>query len=387
MAYSPERLRVGIFSNAYRPLISGVVNSIDLIRKGLREQGHVPFVYAPRVGGYRDTGAGVFRFPSLEFSSQVQYPVAIPFWPSMHRRISRSRLQVLHTHHPFLLGDYALYWSRRRGIPLVYTFHTQYEQYSHYLRMPQKPLKALARWAVGRFARRCDLIIAPSPSIRDLLQEYGIQTWTETLENAIELSPFRQATRCRRELGWPEDAVIGLYAGRLGKEKNLEFLVRALPERPDAYLAIVGDGPVLEELMELARELGVSGRVIFTGAIDYACMPRYFAAADFFTISSTTEVKPLVVLEALASGLPVVAVAACGTQDTLRHEHDGLLTELDLEQFRGAWTRLLDEPELRRGLSSQARRTAAGYSIDGYIERLVELYREARRRKRRSLIH
>jgi glycosyltransferase involved in cell wall biosynthesis len=378
-------LRVGLFSNAYRPLISGVVNSIDLTRKELLRQGHVPFIYAPAVGGYRDEHAGVFRFPSLQVTPNVQYPLPVPCWPPAQCHIARSHLQVIHTHHPFLLGDLAWLWARRLGLPLVYTFHTQYEQYAHYVPLPQRPVRALTRWAVSQFARRCDLLIAPSPSIGELLHNYGIRTWTETLPNAIDLGRFQRAHRQRRQLGWPEDAHIGLYAGRIGKEKNLDFLLEAFAplarSHSRACCAVVGDGPQREHLTALAHQLGIQDQVLFAGRVDYAAMPTYYAAADFFCMSSTTEVKPLVVLEALASGLPVLAVAACGTQDTLTHQHDGVLTPHDLEAFRAGWQQML-EPALRTRLAEQARQTAGAYSIESYTRRLVDLYREALQRSR-----
>ncbi len=380
---SPEALRVGLFSNIYRPIISGVVNSIDLLRKELLNQGHCPFVFAPRVPGYRDAHSGVWRFPSVGLSRRVNYPLAVPCWPPTHYAISQSRLQVVHTHHPFWLGEVGWMWARIRKIPLVYTFHTQYEQYCHYLKLPQAPLRAATRWAVQSFARRCNLIIAPSPAIREVMHDLGIKTWTETLPNAIDLERFqgrRDRRALRQQLGWPQEAPIAIYAGRLGREKNLPFLLQAFTRVPGACLAIVGDGPDLPALRQQAHELGVQERILFTGGASYPEMPDYYAAADFFCISSTTEVKPLVVLEALASRLPVVAVSACGTADTVSHGQDGLLTSERLDDFALACSRLCDDRKLRLDMSEEAGRSAQSYSIERYTNRLVELYREAARR-------
>ena len=373
-------LRVGLFSNIYRPILSGVVNSIDLLRKELLNQGHCPFVFAPQVPGYREAHSGVWRFPSFPLSRKVNYPVAVPFWPPTHYAISQSRLSVLHTHHPFWLGEVAWMWSRLQRIPLVYTFHTQYEQYCHYIKLPQRPLRALTRWAVKGFSQRCDLIIAPSPAIREVMREYGITTWTETLPNAIDLErfqPSRDRQQLRQKLGWPLHAPIAIYAGRLGREKNLPFLLQAFAQVEGAHLALVGDGTELPRLRQLAQELAMEDRVIFVGAAAYPDMPDYYAAADFFCMASTTEVKPLVVLEALASQLPVVAVSACGTADTVSHNQDGLLTSERLEDFAAACSSLCHDRALRQRLAQQAGRTAKEYSIENYTLRLVELYREA----------
>jgi 1,2-diacylglycerol 3-alpha-glucosyltransferase len=369
--------RVGIFTNAYQPLISGVVNSIELTRKELLRQGWSPWIFAPQVAGYRDRHAGVARYPSLEVTRQVQYPLALPYWPRWQQRLARLKPQILHVHHPFLLGETAYFWARRQGVPLVYTFHTQYEQYCHYVPwLPQRPLKALVRWAVGHYARRCDLIIAPSSGIEQLLRDYGIRVRTEVVPNAIDLAAFTNQVSCRSQLGWPPGVPMALYAGRLGKEKNLVFLLRCLAQVPEAHLAIVGDGPERGSLQELGHHLGLTSRLHFCGRVNYRDMPRYYASADFFAMSSTTEVKPLVVLEALAAGLPVLAVAACGTADTLSHEQDGLLVPERSPDFCAAWERLAYDPHLRERLSQGARRTAAQYSITQYTARLIELYQE-----------
>lgn len=389
MAPSPEGLRIGLFSNAYRPLISGVVNSIDLIRKELLQQGHTPWIYAPKVKGYRDQHAGVVRFPSIELTREVQFPLPLPCWPPIHRAIAKSRLQVVHTHHPVLLGDYAWYWARRLKIPLVYTFHTQYEQYVHYAKLPQAPLRALTRWWVGQFARRCDLLIAPSPAIRELLQQYGIGTWTVTLPNAIDLQPFqsgRPRATLRQKLGWPQEAPIALYAGRLGKEKNLEFMLHAFQsvalQNPQALCVIVGDGPERQNLQRLAQHLQITQQVIFPGRVPYSEMANYFRAASFFCISSVTEVKPLVVLEALAAGLPVLAVAACGTQDTLTDGVDGILIPHQESLFADRWCELVANPQRVAAMAERAQETAQGYSIQEYTRQLAQLYAEAIRRIR-----
>lgn len=373
-------MRIGIFSNAYRPLVSGVVNSIDATRRELLRQGHRAFVYAPRVRGYHDQHAGVYRFPSVDVTRRVQFPLPIPWSPAIAHQIKHARLEVLHTHHPALLGDYAWFWARRLGLPLVYTFHTQYEQYVHYVRwLPQMLLRAGCRWGVRQFTGRCDLVIAPSPAIRDLLDDYRIRTWTETLPNAIDLSRFgarRDKLAARRAMGWPEQGPIALYAGRIGKEKNLDFLLDAWSQVAEGHLVIVGDGAELDRL----RSTEVP-RVIFQGRTDYAQMPVCYAAADLFCMSSLTEVKPLVVLEALAAGLPVVAVHACGTSDTLTHDRDGLLIDLNRDQFASALHRVLEDDGERSRLSQGARRTAASYGMDAYVSRLLELYEEARRRR------
>lgn len=376
-------MRVGIFTNAYRPLVSGVVNSIDLIRKGLLRRGHKVFLFAPEYRGYREEHSGVWRFRSLSLTRRVDFPLPIPFSTRIFRLIPRLRLDVIHTHHPFLLGNVGVYFARKLGLPVVYTFHTQLEQYAHYVPLHQDFVRFMARNSVADYMRKVDRVICPSPSVRALLDEYGVERPVHVLENAVDTSAFRNAEgeALRRRLGIAPGRVVCLYAGRLGREKNLAFLLRAFSavhrKDPRAMLMLVGDGPERESLQALARELGLAEQVLFAGRIDYRRIPQYYAAADLFVMTSVTEVKPLAILEAMASGLPVVAVAASGSQDTVTHGRDGLLSSCCEEEYARVLSRAVGDEALRRRLGARAPATAQRYSIDAYIDRLLEIYRAA----------
>lgn len=317
-------------------------------------------------------------------SNQVEFPIPIPYSARLFRLLRKLDLDVIHSHHPLLLGDVAAHFARKKGIPLVYTFHTQLEEYSHYIPLNQEMVKGMARSRMSHYAQKCDLVLAPSPSIRSLLDSYGITTRVETVPNAIDTSRFANPSVVRgwrQQLEIPTDAVVSLSVGRLGQEKNLDFLLQCFStlckRQGERYLVLVGDGTERARLEALARELGVHQRVRFTGAIPYCEMPSIYAACDLFTICSTTEVKPLVVLEALASGLPSLAISACGTVDTLHHGRDGwLCSSGDPEAFVEGWERLTDDRELRLSLGRQARLTSQRYSLEFYLDRLTGLYQE-----------
>lgn len=376
-------MRVGLFSNAYHPLINGVVNSLEGIRRGLLESGHQVHLFAPKVRGYDDDQPNVYRFASLEMSRRVSYPIPIPYSGKLFKMIRSLELDIIHAHHPILLGDVAASFAQQKQVPLVYTFHTQLEQYSHYIPLNQHVVKGMARSRLARYLNKCQLVIAPSDGVRGLLDSYGVKSRVVTLCNAIDIERFAVSQSppqsWRRSQGISEQAVVSLSVGRLGQEKNLDFLLKSFAQLSTScehVLVLVGDGSERESLQQLARDLEVADRVKFTGAIPYADMPTVYAACDLFTICSTTEVKPLVVLEALASGLPVLAVAACGTADTLHHRIDGWLSPAQHAPYIEGWNTLIETPELRSELSLGARQTASAYSFDGYLRRLLGLYEE-----------
>jgi glycosyltransferase involved in cell wall biosynthesis len=389
-------LRVGLFSNAYHPLISGVVNSLEGIRTGLLQAEHQVYLFAPKVRGYRDEQPGVFRFASLEMTKRVSYPIPIPYSGRLFKMIRKLDLDIIHAHHPILLGEVAASFAHQKRVPLVYTFHTQLEHYSHYIPLNQHVVKGMARSRLTRYLSKCDLVIAPSDGIRGLLDSYGFKGRVATLPNAIDTARFTATVSgqdWRLALGISRQATVSLSVGRLGREKNLDFLLTSfakLPQssgQPEHMLVLVGEGTEKPRLAKLAADLGIAQRVRFTGAVPYADMPAVYAACDLFVICSTTEVKPLVVLEALASGLPVLAVAACGTSDTLHHGFDGWLSPPHAEAYCEGWLALVEGAAFRQMLGAGGRQTAKAYSFDSYLRRLCELYREsiAEYRRRPSL--
>ena len=375
-------MRVALFTNAYLPIVSGVVNSVYLIREGLLRTGNTPFVFAPKVAGYKEEHSGVWRFPSVNLTRKVNFPIAIPYSNRLFSLIANMGLNVIHTHHPFLLGEVGARFAKVLGIPLVYTFHTQLEKYAHYVPLPQELVCKAAREAVAKYTSHCDCVICPSPSIRSLLDEYKGTCRVEVLQNAIDVRSFERADggALRQELGLTPENILCIFTGRMGLEKNLSFMLRAfqkVQERlPQARLMLLGDGPLLEDLQEEARQLGIAPYVFFPGRVSYQQIPCYYKAADLFVMTSTTEVKPLAVLEGMSASLPVIAVDACGTGDTVTDGKDGLLCPCEEEAFVKILERAIGDNELRQKMSQAAHTTACQYSIENYTTKLLQLYRE-----------
>jgi 1,2-diacylglycerol 3-alpha-glucosyltransferase len=414
-----DGLTVGLFSNAYHPLISGVVNSVELIQQQLIRQGHHPHLFVPDShpvsagaaflncfqahfqGGEDETLSShsienwdqdLHPFPSFNVLRDVTFPVTIPYSREAFSSLATQGFQIFHTHHPVWLGDVAWFWAKRLGIPLLFTFHTQYDQYLHYVPLPAAFLKKAVRMAVLSFTRRCQLLIAPSDMIADYLTEIGVKARVVTLRNAIDLSRFspdniapEQLEQKRAELGLRPEHRVALYAGRLGQEKNLEFLLNSFAQAiqqsgkvgKDQRLLIAGTGPDLENLKQLAYSLAIDSQVQFLGRVDYAEMPAIYACSNYFAMSSVTEVKPLVVLEALAAGLPVLAISACGTADTIKNDRDGWLCSHSQEEHAQKFMTVFHSSHAQlESMSYAARATSCQYSIVRYVERLTDIYRD-----------
>lgn len=378
-----KRWHIAHFSNAYYPVISGVVRSVSAFRQALTEQGHNVFIFAQHAHDYEDEEPFIFRYPAIELPMANQFPVAIPISRFIDRLLPILKLAVIHSHHPFLLGQTAARKAAELDVPLVFTFHTRYREYSHYVSLNQKFVKeAIERW-LGDYMEQCHHVIVPSDSIRRLLAEtYGVEKQVTALPTGIDLAPYQAADgkALRREKGWRDEIVL-VSVGRLAKEKNWRTLIAATAEAgqsfPAIHLVIIGDGDERESLEKYCRELGIAERVTFTGLIPFEQVPAYLKAADLFVFASVTETQGLVTMEALAAGLPVVAVDATGTSDVVDHEQEALLTSNDSQALAEAIRRILQDDDLRRRLQAAGQERIKSFDIQNQAQRLVEVYRQA----------
>jgi len=373
-------MRILIFSNAYRPSISGVVTSIVLFRRGLIDAGHDVYIIAPEYADYEDKEPCVFRFPALDLPDQLDISLVIPFKTTMAPTVRGIRPALIHSQHPFVMGGLAAAFAHDMNLPLVFTFHTRYNVYAQrYVPIAPELAGMMTDEIVKRYLEKCAHIVAPTPSIRDLiLREYGTDVPISVVPTPVDLHQYHNLDpqRVRAALGL-EEAELLLYVGRLSNEKNLDFLLRAFTriatERPQARLLLVGKGPRKRSLQRLARKLGLGERAIFTGPIPHSEVPHYAAAADLFVFSSLADTQGLVLIEAMAAGTPVVAAEAPGPVDVLAGG-GGLLVPIREDAFAGAVLKLLTDDPRRRAMGEQAMQAARRYSIPAAAARLAAVY-------------
>jgi 1,2-diacylglycerol 3-alpha-glucosyltransferase len=376
-------MKIVFFTNAYLPMISGVVTTINLFRRGLIAKGHEVFIFAPNYKGWKDQEDKVYRSPAVNLSRKIYYPLPLPYSPGLTALLRRIQPEIIHCHHPFLLGNAGLVQAKKLHIPVVFTYHTQYEQYAHYFPFPGRLVRWVTRFFVKNFIRRIDLLVTPADSVKELIQEYGLAKEIEILPNPVEISfnqkADRMAMRKRYSIG---DCFLLLSVGRLGHEKNLDLILKSFSilhreSKADLRLMLVGAGPAEESLRQYARELGIDQQVIFTGLVKQEDLPGIYQAADLFLMASTTETFGIVIIEAMAAGLPVIAVEAKGSKDIIISGHNGILTAEDPQAFSAAIKSLHSNENRRLAMSQAARESAVRYSVENLTDELVSLYEEA----------
>ncbi len=286
---------------------------------------------------------------------------------------------VIHSHHPILMGDMASVFAEKLDIPLVFTFHTRYEKYiQEYISIAPELSGKLAETLVRRYLEKCDHVIAPTKSIRDYIETFHLDVPVTIIPTPIDLIQFQdlQPERIRNELAL-EDANILMYLGRLSPEKNLGFLLNAFAKiwrvEKNTRLAIVGEGLEGEHLKDQVLSLGIQPAVIFTGPVPYEEVPHFMAAADLFVFPSMTETQGLVLIEAMAAGTPVIAVDTPVNAEVL-DGGGGVIVDQDEDAFVSAVLSTLSNPSGREIMGAQALAAAEKYQISTAVDQLLGVY-------------
>lgn len=379
-------MRIGIFTETYKPIINGVVNSILGFKKGLEDLGHEVFVFCPTYRDYRDDpkDKNIVHIPSIPLPGKSGYHFVFPANDKV-KEIAKT-MDIIHVQHPFIMGDRAADLAKKFNLPIAFTNHTQYEQYSHYIPISKEIVQRSIEWYIKGFSKRVDLIIAPAPGITGILKRYGVKTPIEIVPNGIDIKRFEkrvsesEINKLRVKYRIKKDDKVLVCTGRIAEEKNLTFLLNSFKilsnSNPRLKLLLVGGGMQIEYFQNLIKELGLAGKAMITDFVSYQEMPKYLALADLYVTASKSEVHPLTVLEGMAAGLPMIIVKAPGTGDIVTDGLDGLVAKDDQKDFTDKIDYLLNDRKLYKKLSAGAKKTAEKYSIASTTKRLLEVYQE-----------
>ena len=360
-------MKIAFFSNSYLPYLSGITLSIKILKEELEALGHTIFVVGPKYPGQAQAEPHVLRLPSLP-ATYPRYRFVFPYSYKIFNRLKKEKIDLIHCHQPFGVGLTALLLARRMGIPFVYTFHTLFSRYVHHAPfIPQRLAKQAVASYLTFFCRQADTVIVPSEMVRRLMVIRKIKKPLAVIPTGLTLGAIKekkglgnQKTEIRKRHQIPPQARLLLYAGRLSEEKNIPFLLSAFAairtQEKEAYFILVGGGPKEKEYRQLARSL--DPHILFAGQRKHAEVLDYYLAADVFLYASTTETQGLVITEAKACGLPVVAVFGGGISDVIEDGIDGYLVFQNQERFVEHVLRLLRNPDLRKEMSIKAEEDA-----------------------------
>jgi len=386
-------MNILILTNSFTPHVGGVARSVQAFAAEYRKRGHRVMIVSPEFPEMPMDEVDVVRIPAIQKFNASDFSVALPIHPQLSDTVDAFRADIVHAQHPFLLGFTALRLARHRGLPLVFTHHTLYEQYTHYVPGDSPALKRFAIELATRYANLCDQVFAPSESIRELLQERGVTSPISVVPTGVRLEHFARGDDAgfRRKLGIPEEAWVIGHLGRLAPEKNLEFLARSVADvirhNQRAHFLVVGSGPSEAAIREAFSRSGLDAQLHLTGILEQQELVGALHAMDLFAFASTSETQGMVLTEAMAAGLPVVALDAPGVREVVKDGYNGrLLPEATPAAFSGALQWVADlPPEQRRALQQAALDTAEVFSMPRSVEKALASFEALRIRSSAEL--
>lgn len=398
-------MKIAMMTNNYKPFIGGVPISVERLAKGLGRLGHQVTIFAPDFPGAEDI-ENVVRYRTCYRKPEKGIMVGTCLDKRIRQTFKENRFDVIHVHHPVLAGSAALMLGEKYSIPVVYTYHTRYEEYLHHL-IPLRGAggqtgilsrcmkELLVPEYMTWFMNRCDLVFSPTAMMKEHLMNQGVQTDIALLPTGLDRESFVRDGRhilkirseCKNGRPW-----LFATTARLEKEKNLSFLLRgaaALKKRigPCFRVMVIGKGSEAEALKRQAAELGIEEEIVFIGAVPNKEIGSYLHAADAFLFASKSETQGIVLLEAMAAGCPVVAVKASGVVDVVRDGENGFMTEESEADWSAAVSRLTGEPGLISRLSGGAKDTASLYRGEEIAARAAYQYQRLIEKREEAFIY
>lgn len=395
-------MHIGFFTDSYLPRLDGIAISVETFRKNLEDLGHKVYVFCPeRPGPFQPPSPRIYRFKSLPALLYDEYRNTFPFTPKNIKTIEKLQLDIVHIHTPLQIGILGHYIAHKFKIPLVTTCHSDPGLFQEYgwlknvisivagitLLMPQQNnhrklinptnFNSVLKSYLNQYA----LIIAPSDKIKKSLIRLGVKARTEIIATSFDTSLIPKASKRfsqRQKLGLSSHVVF-ISTSRHVKEKRLDFILNAFAitarNHPEYFLLLIGDGPKNTELRNLTKNLGINQQVKFLGKLERGDLIACLQAADILVSASLRETQGLVINEAAAVGLPVIALES-DINPILQDNKTGLIPSNNIKDYAAAMQQLASNPDMRRQFGVLAKKLAEKYTPINQAKRLEKLYLE-----------
>ena len=400
-------MRIGLFTDTYPPFINGVSTSVSMLRDALEKKGHTVYVITVSKNVLKtevDEENRIIKVPGIpvgiyDYRLSRIYPI------TMINTMRNWKLDVVHSHTEFGIGIFARLFAKQFNIPLVHTYHTLYEDYTHYItkgyfnRSSKKIVEYLTKFYCDKTATE---LIVPTNKIYKLFKEkYEFEKNIHIIPTGIEIDRFftenvdkKEVEFLKEKLNLSKHDFIIIFVGRIGTEKNIKFLLdsqKNLKKKiPNLKLLIVGDGPEKEEYENLIKEYKIDDCVIFTGKAAWEEIPIYYHCANLFATASTTETQGLTVIEAMASGIPPLCIDDESFTTTVTNDLSGKIFTNNKE-YEDAVIELHKDKKKYKYISEQARINSEHLSSSGYADKVLEVYERAIKTKKeqrnKNIIH
>lgn len=376
-------MKILITTDAYVPMINGVVISVMNLKEQLVKRGHEVKILALSDTGRARKEGDVYYLPSIPFPIYPDARVTFSFYGEYVKELIDWKPDLVHSQSEFTSLCAAKRIAKNLNNPVIHTYHTMYEDYTHYFVKSKRVGKKMVSWLARILLGKVDVIVTPTRKVSDALKGYGLNRPMVSIPTGIDLSRFTGSMESaerdglRAGLGFGKEDKVLVFVGRVGKEKNIDFVVsqlKGLMERDRTLrMAVVGDGPHKKELEELVKNLGLAGQVVFTGAVKPEQVHRYYKAADVFVNASESETQGLTYIEALASGIPAVCKMDECLKGVIEDGYNGYLFE-DGQELAECVKRIFADRAAYDRLSENAQKSVLRFSKEEFGRRMEKLY-------------
>lgn len=381
-------MNIGLFTDTYYPELNGVANSVYLLKKELEKRGHNVYVITTKTPGAPENEKGVFRVPSKACSFVPERRIGLLYHHKIARKIYKMKLDVIHTNTEFAIGMFGRIMAHELFVPVVHTYHTIYEDYTHYIKKyisNEERAKKFAKQFSKFSVRGAEELIVPTAKVESLMRSYGVKPDINVIPTGIDLSRFnssdtkQQRDKLKAALKIPPNNKVVLYLGRVSEEKNIdevmEYLDDYMVSHENVTFLAIGDGTYRSALEKKAKELKHTKQMIFAGAKPWDEINHYYQIADVFVSGSTSETQGLTYVEALASGVPLVVRRDSCLDRVLVHGKNGYGFE-DKQTFFEGLHHILENPE-KTDYVKNALESAQQFSTEQFAGKVENIYYHA----------
>lgn len=378
-------MKIAYFTDSYYPQLNGVVTSVENFTKIYRAQGHTVYIIAPKIKDYVDDDPDIIRINSIRAWPTLPDLLRIPLPPpgNYFRKLLKLDVDIVHAHGNGPFSLIGLLFARIKKIPYAHTFHNIHSIHTKYILSGKLVTPGMINNYLKKLANWCELIIAPSYKMETELISYGVKKKIEVVPNFLHLNKFniKRGHYLQRLLGLPVSTPLLLAVGRLEPEKNFEFLIKSFSEvcKTDqkSHLVFVGDGREKKKLQNLANKLKVNHRFHLTGNISSSEMPQVYKSANMFIFASTSEVHPMVTLEAAASELPIIVIEDKAYQGAVEDGINGYTVKADTKIFAVKIVSLLKDPQQSAKFGKESKKQIVkNFGSEYATTKLMDLYQE-----------
>ncbi|MDD4809274.1 MAG: glycosyltransferase [Bacilli bacterium] len=386
-------MRIGMFTDIYYPYLSGVVISVDSLRKTLEKQGHEVYIITSNLENQKflyDKKNKIIRIPGINTpipGTKLVYPYSI----RTARIMKKWKLDIIHSHTEFGIGTFARIIGQQLNIPIVHTYHTMYEDCVYFVtkgyfdNVSKKVVEYLTKFYCDKIISE---LIVPTEKVKEKIKkEYQVKRNIHIIPNIIEIEKYYQENILpdvldgyKKQFKIDNDNFYIMYLGRVSEEKNIAFLMNAMPKliayNKKIKLVICGSGNALDNLKKIADKKKIRDNVIFTGLYPFEESQYYYQLGQVFVMSSKSETQGMTVIEALASSKPVICIEDESYKNTVIHGYNGYLFKTEKEYIEYV-KKLFEDSKLLKQMSKNARESIQKYSPQVFANNVINVYKIA----------